>query len=43
MSDMASKGEGVITSIEDLKAIYGDAADASIAKVTTTLHLNICR
>jgi len=34
---MASNGEGVITSIEDLKAIYGDAADASIAKVTTAL------
>lgn len=37
MSAVVTEGDGIITSIDALKAIYGDAAEASIAKVTAVL------
>ncbi len=37
MSDMAGDKDGVITSVETLKAIYGEVGEASITKVTTVL------
>jgi uncharacterized protein len=37
VSDLMSNGEGVITSIDGLRAIYGDVSEASVAKVTTVL------
>ncbi len=37
MSDNTMNKDGVVTSVEALKAIYGDVGEASIAKVTTAL------
>lgn len=37
MSDMLGNEQGIITSVDALKAIYGDVGEASITKVTTVL------
>lgn len=37
MSDVLGNEQGIITSVDALKAIYGDVGEASITKVTTVL------